>query len=294
MGGRRTTPPRPPVPLATAEDAAVHVRKFIVELASEVASIIFSQLVRRNHSMEREAQVADGKEIGEGLQLLFDTATDTRKFEIDLFWKRSLFFWGFIAAAFTGYVLATNKPMLALAIACFGLVCSVVWTLSNRGSKYWQETWEAKVERIEDALPKFTVSADPVHMPRGLLPIQPLFRTWEPPDTSKGRWLRGRQFSVSKLTIALSDFTSLVWLGLMVRSSALIGQPKVPNWRVWTYLADAREWGWLALPICSLVFLALAAWAGGTTRQGRTPKPCATLATTTICACRFGHIFRKR
>jgi len=30
----------------------------------------------------------------------FDASFATRQFEIDLFWKRSLFFWGFIAAAF--------------------------------------------------------------------------------------------------------------------------------------------------------------------------------------------------
>lgn len=213
--------------------------------------------------------MADNKEINEVLKLLFDTASDTRKFEIDLFWKRSLFFWGFIAAAFAGYALAAK--MLALVLACFGLVCSVVWTLGNRGSKYWQEAWEAKVERIEDALPQFTLSADPVHPPRDQLPIQPLFRTREPPDTSKGWWLSGRKFSVSKLTIALSDFTSLVWLGLMIRSSAIVGQMTFPHWSIWTYAADAREWGWPALPICSLIFLALTAWQGGTTPERKTP-----------------------
>jgi hypothetical protein len=209
------------------------------------------------------------KEVGAVMQLLFATATDTRKFEIDLFWKRSLFFWGFIAAAFGGYVLAAKTPMLDLAIACFGLVCSVVWTLGNRGSKYWQEAWEAKVERIEDALPQFIILANRVHQPRDPLPIQPLFRTREPPDTRKGPWLRGRQLSVSKLTIALSDFTSLMWLVLMSRSSAIIGKTTVPHWTVWAWADDARKWGWLALPICSLIFLALAAWQGRSTPERR-------------------------
>ena len=69
---------------------------------------------------------------------------DTRKFEIDLFWKRSLFFLGFISAAFIGFGALYKKdaPELALLLACFGLVCSVAWTLANRGSKYWQENWQ--------------------------------------------------------------------------------------------------------------------------------------------------------
>ena len=32
-------------------------------------------------------------------------ALDIRKFEIELYWKRATYFWGFIAAAFAGYAL---------------------------------------------------------------------------------------------------------------------------------------------------------------------------------------------
>ena len=70
----------------------------------------------------------------------YDVALVTRNFEIELFWKRSLFFWGGIASAFVGYAtLVKDKPSLAILIACFGFVCSVAWSLVNRGSKYWQE-----------------------------------------------------------------------------------------------------------------------------------------------------------
>jgi hypothetical protein len=72
------------------------------------------------------------------------------KFEIDLFWKRSLFFW-FIAAAFVAYATLikseTNADKdLPFIIACFGLVYNFAWTLGNRGSKYWQEAWEQKLK----------------------------------------------------------------------------------------------------------------------------------------------------
>ena len=117
----------------------------------------------------------------------FDVSVQIRNFEIDLFWKRSLFFWGFISAAFIGYA-ALRQSELRIAVACFGMVCSFAWTLVNRGSKYWQESWETKVERFE-------------------LPVTgALFAAEEVPQSSKGCWLRGRKYSVSKLAIALSDY----------------------------------------------------------------------------------------
>jgi hypothetical protein len=67
----------------------------------------------------------------------FDVAVDTRKLEIQLFWNRSLFFWGFIASAFVGYAaLRQHGSDLAVVVACFGVVCSVAWSLANHGSKY--------------------------------------------------------------------------------------------------------------------------------------------------------------
>jgi hypothetical protein len=71
----------------------------------------------------------------------FDVSVQTRNLEIELFWKRSLFFWGFISAAFIGYA-ALRQSDLRILLACFGMVCSCAWTLVNRGSKYWQEAWE--------------------------------------------------------------------------------------------------------------------------------------------------------
>lgn len=127
-------------------------------------------------------------------------AVDTRKFEIERFWQRALFFWGFIAAAAVAYSSEAFKDdhYAKLVIACFGVVCSLAWTLGNRGSKYWQEAWERKVENLEqDAL--------------GMR----LFSQIERPQ-SKGFW-GGSRFSVSQLAIALSDFTLIVWVVAMFR-----------------------------------------------------------------------------
>jgi hypothetical protein len=38
-----------------------------------------------------------------------DIALDTRKFEIDLYWKRANYFWLFVAAMFTAYFLIANN-----------------------------------------------------------------------------------------------------------------------------------------------------------------------------------------
>jgi len=129
-------------------------------------------------------------------------AAETRRFEIERFWQRSLFFWGFIAAAFVAYAGVSNMSKipnasdldngLKLPIACFGIIASIAWTLINRGSKYWQEAWEQKVAAVESDV----LGAK-------------LFSNKEPLQRD-GPWGPAR-FSASKLTVALSDFTVLVW-----------------------------------------------------------------------------------
>jgi len=127
----------------------------------------------------------------------YDVALATRNFEIELFWKRSLFFWGFIASAFIGYAtLIKANSSLAIIIACFGFICSFSWTLVNRGSKRWQENWEIIVGELEK-----DITGSLFHERRE--------------KKHEQNWLKARKFSVSKITIALSDFTVIVWLSLM-------------------------------------------------------------------------------
>ncbi|OJF70351.1 hypothetical protein BK026_17085 [Alteromonas sp. V450] len=128
----------------------------------------------------------------------FEVALATRNFEIELFWKRSVFFWGFIASSFVGYAsLIKASSGLSVVIACFGFVCSFAWALVNRGSKRWQENWELIVADLEDEV------------------TGSLFTKRE--SKCKGTsWLSARNYSVSKVTIALSDFTVLIWLALIV------------------------------------------------------------------------------
>jgi hypothetical protein len=132
----------------------------------------------------------------------FEFVAQELRIEIGLFWQRSIFFWGFIAAAFVAYGVLVKEPdkEIALAISCFGLVCSIAWTLMNRGSKYWQVAWEAKLNSVEGGALGRSVYSN----------IEP--------NTDQGFWGAWR-YSVTRLTIALSDFTVLVWLALGLKAS---------------------------------------------------------------------------
>ena len=43
-----------------------------------------------------------------------------------------------------------DKEFNAYVLACVGLIFSLAWFLTNRGSKYWQENWENHVDMLED------------------------------------------------------------------------------------------------------------------------------------------------
>jgi hypothetical protein len=198
----------------------------------------------------REAAREDAKEERDlaraKLELLFETVTETRRFEIGLFWQRALFFWGFIASAFVGYATLSRygSRRLALVVACFGFVCSVAWSLANRGSKYWQENWEEKAKRIELEVLN-----------------EPVFGHQEPASLSGGWWLRPRRFSVSRLATALADFTGAVWLVLMVGTALAIAphEAPLPSW-VRELYPIFSTWGWFAAPFGTLLFAGYMMW----------------------------------
>jgi hypothetical protein len=135
---------------------------------------------------------------------IFDFAAKELRAEISLFWQRSLFFWGFTAAAFVAYGVLIKEldRDLALAVSCFGLVCSVAWTLANRGSKYWQVAWEQKLKSVE-----ISVLGSSVYS-----------RTEQNTDQN---WWGAARYSVTRLTIALSDFTILIWIALAFKATPL-------------------------------------------------------------------------
>ena len=133
----------------------------------------------------------------------YEASVRALEFELDQFWKRSLFFWGFISAALVAFCAAAayQHPLLQGVIASFGFVCSAIWTLANRGGKFWYENWESKRIAAEKSI-------------TGKLYGEP-----EPEkrkDKWQQRWLQGKRYSPSKLAIALSDYVVFLWFCLLV------------------------------------------------------------------------------
>ncbi len=133
----------------------------------------------------------------------FQYAVDFLKLEITLFWQRSLFFWGFSAASFVGYGVLHKEADkdLAVAMSCFGIVCSIAWTLANRGSRWWTFYWRQKVEAAE----------------REMLGAS-LFDTTTEVVKNCG-WWGARPYSVTRLTLALSDFSVIIWIVLATKAA---------------------------------------------------------------------------
>ena len=196
-----------------------------------------------------QAQLIDDRKF-QMLMKAYETAVETRKLEIELFWNRSLFFWGFIASAFVAYAtLRRYSSDISTVVACFGFVCSVAWSLGNRGGKFWQESWETKVEQIEPSV-------------TGAMFSQP-----EEVQSHKNCWLRGRRFSVSKLAIALSDYTIILWLAVIAwEIMRLFGPP--------TFVAYAKPLSTIAFISFSAIYAVSLFVAGrSSTRADHGAKP---------------------
>lgn len=141
-----------------------------------------------------------------------EKALETRKFEIDLYWRRATYFWTFIGATFGGFFVAyastsTRRQDLLVILCCLGVVFSFAWFCVNKGSKYWQENWEKHVDLLEDDT------------------IGPLFKTLltRNDEMSCGDWVKNvitgpQALSVSKINQLISLFVFVLWGLLLVNS----------------------------------------------------------------------------
>lgn len=135
------------------------------------------------------------------LEKTLEQALETRKFEIELYWKRTTYFWAFIATSFAGYfvvIKSTEFKEMTIIVSMIGLLFSVGWYLANRGSKYWQKNWETHVDLLEDKL------------------IGPLYGTVLNPASIKLNKITGEYpFSVSKINQILSFSIVLIWIYIL-------------------------------------------------------------------------------
>ena len=135
------------------------------------------------------------------------TALDVRKFEIELYWKRTTYFWAFIAAALVAYCetariadAGRSGHLLQELFACAGLVFSYAWLKMNQGSKFWQTNWEAHVDFLEDEI-------------QG-----PLYKVIAESRKESARFLGARAYSVSRVNQFISLFVVCIWIVLLVAS----------------------------------------------------------------------------
>ncbi len=128
----------------------------------------------------------------------YKIAIDTRNFEIRLFWQRSLFFAGFVSVIFFGYSDAGTETIQKLILSSLGFLLSLAWSLANRGSKYWYESWETKINKIEEEL-DFK-----------------LFDSWEKPQGNNFIY-KSRLYSVSKIAIYVTDLIFVGWLVILLK-----------------------------------------------------------------------------
>ncbi|MDR3130533.1 MAG: hypothetical protein LBU18_03225 [Treponema sp.] len=125
-------------------------------------------------------------------------AWENRDFEIDKFWTRSAYFWGFIALIFGAYIGATTGTNASQAEAMYldlylillGGIFSTAWLLVIKGSKRWQENWEAHIDKLEDGI------------------TGPLYKTV---------YCNGKRFySVSKINMLLAWVVIITWCWLLI------------------------------------------------------------------------------
>ena len=154
------------------------------------------------------------------IQEAYKNALDTRKFEIDLYWKRATYFWTFIAAIFIAFYSIINQdglfkidnivrqnsdtqkekflqPLFYFIIfgtSLLGYVFSLGWYFVNRGSKVWQENWERHIGFLEDYL------------------NGPLFKTIIKPNLNFTILNSSYPYSVSKVNQILSLCVVTFWV----------------------------------------------------------------------------------
>jgi hypothetical protein len=169
-------------------------------------------------STERKKEIHNGEhfvslyDTSEKKKKALKLALETRKFEIELYWKRAAYFWVFIGAAFVAYFqLITAKENIIpnvylIVISIIGYFFSLGWYFVNRGSKYWQENWEDHVYWLEKEI------------------CGPLYSTVKTPNQKFFHLTNSFPFSVSRVNQLLNLIMLLFWAGAFIYSIVITFQ----------------------------------------------------------------------
>jgi hypothetical protein len=151
-----------------------------------------------NFQYRQRFGIYDNKSL---LKEAYNKAWEIRNFEIDKLWSRVAYFWGFIALIFGGYITIVTgehhqkaeELNLDLYLILLGIIFSIAWLFVIRGSKRWQENWEAHIDKLED-----TISG-------------PLYKTIY--------CTHNPFYSVSKINEILACVIIVVWIWLFIQHS---------------------------------------------------------------------------
>jgi len=139
-----------------------------------------------------------------------DRSYTLRDFEIEHYWKRTNYFWGFTAATFAGFFLLISKEKITnpdnfiylLVICSLGIIFSLGWWLVNWGSKVWQENWENKITKYQKLIHDREILIYPDD--------QILYSA---PEVEFDYFKK--PYSVSKVNLFISQFIFVLWWLLM-------------------------------------------------------------------------------
>ncbi|MCG8625167.1 MAG: hypothetical protein MJE68_24615 [Proteobacteria bacterium] len=98
------------------------------------------------------------KQMEKKIATALKEAHEIRRFEVGLYWQRSLYFWGFIVAflvGFTSLLTADNisswvVEMGLLFLALLGFFTSFALLFVHKGSRFWQRNWELHIDFLEE------------------------------------------------------------------------------------------------------------------------------------------------
>lgn len=179
---------------------------------------------------------------------LLDRAHEIRKFEIDLYWRRTAYFWTLIAAAFLAFFAihsaeeldSPTKEVLSFVVGNLGFVFSLGWFFINRGSKFWQQNWEAQVDRLE-----YRVGVA-------------LYRSVAIRQDKECCLVDSKPYSVSKINQITSFYVVVIWGGLVVWS--LVQWCIYTFAHIWTPLESVLALLNLLVLVGLLLFTMLTCW----------------------------------